>query len=81
MSLLSSAVMNSIFSGVSVTDLQRAARQRHVDGHTSHWPAAGEIAYAARFSAPAQTVATNADVASEPANDVIKVTAASRQAA
>jgi hypothetical protein len=53
MSSLKSAVLFSLFSGVSFADLQRAARQRE-QGQVAPYPTAEDVAHAARFTAPAQ---------------------------
>jgi len=55
MSALKSAVLFSLFSGVSFADLQRAARQRE-QGHAFPYPTAEDVAHASRFVAPAQPV-------------------------
>lgn len=68
MSSLKSAVLCSLFSGVSFTDLQRAARHNE-GGQTPAYPSAADVAYASRFSAAAQ--ATGPEVAvSESFEDV-----------
>lgn len=55
MSALKSAVLFSLFSGVSFADLQRAARQRE-QGQALAYPTPEDVAHAARFAAPAQPV-------------------------
>lgn len=59
MSALKSAVLFSLFSGVSFADLQRAARQRE-QGQALPYPTAEDVAHAARFAAPAQPIVQTA---------------------
>lgn len=84
MSSLKSAVLFSLFSGVSFGDLQRAARHHRANGRDGTQPSARDIAYAARFAAPAQATGTgDADVASDPdvvSDDDVAVVATSHTA-
>ncbi len=70
MSSLKSAVLFSLFSGVSFSDLQRAARQHRASGQAGQQPSARDIAYAARFAAPAQATSL---VEAETCDDDIAV--------
>lgn len=79
MSSLKSAVLFSLFSGVSFADIQRAGRQHRESGSAGQYPDARDIAYAARFSAPAQTVASSFE--DEHAGDAAEAEAATRRAA
>jgi hypothetical protein len=53
MSALKSGALLSLFSGVSLGDIQRAAARRDVTRFASY-PSAEDVAHATRFAGPAQ---------------------------
>lgn len=53
---LKSGVLMSLFSGVSFTDLQRAASRRDT-ARKAGSPSAADVAYATRFAGPSQVSA------------------------
>lgn len=71
MSLLKSGGLSSIFAGVSIADLVRAAsfaRSRPAQ----NWPSPLEMAYAGRFAAQSQPLATHADDAQSGALETVR---------
>jgi hypothetical protein len=57
MSSLKSGALLSLFSGFSLDTIQRAAQKRETTSY-DQYPSPLEIAYAARFSGPAQVSVT-----------------------
>jgi hypothetical protein len=70
MSSLKSGALLSLFSGFSLEAIQRASQKRETTSY-DHYPSPLEIAYAARFSGPAQVSVTKVAAA----NSNVEVTA------